>query len=147
MLHEWLMFLHILSVVLYFGGAVAVTIQATGAARIPRQFLTLTERSNRAIGVGAVLTLLTGIALVVESDVFDFSTFFVWFGIAAVVLSGAVDGLYTSRKTAAIKAAIDDEGPDSPIVAAGFRQVIRVSVALLVLLAIVAWAMVFNTGA
>ena len=141
MLRDWLLFLHIVSVVVYLGGAVTITVQSTAAAGIPRQFLRLAEQAGRAIGIGAVLTLLTGIALVVESDFWGFSMFFVWFGIAAV------DGLYTRRKTAAIGVAIEDEGPGSPRVTAGLQQVVMVSGAVLVLLLTVIWAMVFKAGA
>ncbi len=147
MLRDWLLFLHIVSVVVYLGGAVTITIQATGAAGIPRQFLRLAKQADRAIGIGAVLTLLTGVGLVVESDFWSFSMFFVWFGIGALVLSGAVDGLYTRRKTAAIEAAIDNEGPDSQTVTGHLQQVVVVNGAVLVLLLTVIWAMVFKAGA
>ena len=147
MLRDWLLFLHIVSAVVYVGGAVTITIQATGATGIPRQFLRLSEQAGRAVGIGAVLTLLTGIGLVLESDFWSFSMFFVWFGIGAVVISGAVDGLYTRRKTRAIEAAVDLEGPNSPTVAAQFQQVVMVNGAVLVLFVIVIWAMVFKAGA
>ena len=146
MLRDWLLFLHIVSVVVYLGGAVAITVQSTAAAGIPRQFLSLADRAGRAVGIGAGLTLLTGIALVVESDFWGFSMFFVWFGIAALVISGAVDSVFTRRQTAAIEAAIEDDGPDSPKVIAGFQRVARVNAVVIVLLVFVVWTMVFKAG-
>ncbi len=147
MLHEWLLFIHIVSVVVYVGGAVAVTVQATGAAGMPHQFLALSEVAGRAVGIGAVFTLLSGIALVLESEVWGFSMFFVLFGIFALVISGAVEGLYTRRRTAAIEAAVEEEGADAPKIGASLRQVTSVNAIVIVLLVTVIGTMVFKTGA
>ena len=147
MLRDWLLFLHIISVVVYLGGAIAVTVQATGAAGMPGQFLRLADIAGRAIGVGAVSVLVTGIALVLESDFWGFSMFFVWFAIAAVVVSGAVDSLYSRRQTVAIQASIDEDGPDAPGVAAKIQRMAGVNAVVIALLLFVVWTMVFKTGA
>ena len=80
MLHEWLLFIHIVGAIVFVGGGITLGVQVLGAGRAPRQFLDLAELAGRAIGVGAVLTLLSGIALVVESDVWSFSMGFVLLG-------------------------------------------------------------------
>lgn len=147
MLRDWLLFLHIVSAMVYVGGAVAVTVQATGAAGSAGQFLKFAELAGRAIGVGAALTLITGIGLVLESDVWGFSMFFVLFGIAALVISGAIDSLYTRRRTRAIEATVEDEGSDSARAAADLRRVAVVNAVVIVLLVAVIWTMVFKTGA
>jgi len=142
-LHEWLLFIHIVSAVVYVGGAVAVTVQATGAASAPRQFLRLADLAGRVIGISAVFTLLAGVALVLEGDEWGFSMTFVLIGIGVVLASGAVDGMYTRRKSAAIEAAIDEGGPE---VSAGLRQVTLVNAVVIALLVVALWAMVFKPG-
>jgi hypothetical protein len=146
MLHEWLLVVHIISAVVYVGGAVAVTVQATGAADAPGQFLKLADLAGRAIGIGAVFTLVTGVALVLESDVWSFSMTFVLIGIGALLVAGGVEGLYTRRKVAAVEAAIEEQGSDAPDVGAGLRPVMLVNAILIVLFVFTIWAMVFKPG-
>ena len=146
MLHDWLLFLHILSAVVYIGGAVAVTVQATAAAEMPRQFLRMADLAGRAIGIGAALTLVTGIGLVLEGG-YGFSTTFVLVGIGAILIAGAVEGMYSSRKMKAAKAAIeDDEGANASSVGESMRQVMMVNIGVLALLVFAIWAMVFKPG-
>jgi len=146
MLHDWLLFLHILSAVVYIGGAVAVTVQATAAAEMPRQFLRMADLAGRAIGIGAALTLVTGIGLVLEGG-YGFSTTFVLVGIGAILIAGAVEGMYSSRKMKAAKAAIeDDEGANASSVGESLRQVMMVNIGVLALLVFAIWAMVFKPG-
>ncbi len=147
MVHEWLLFIHILSGVVFVGGAVTLGVQAVRAGRAPRQFLDAAELAGRAIGVGAVLTLLSGIALVLESDVWSFSMGFVLFGIATIVISGVVDALYFRKRTVAIESAIETGGPDSPVVQAGLQRLARVNAIVILLYIAVIWAMVFKPGA
>jgi uncharacterized membrane protein len=144
---EWLLFVHILSAVVYLGGAITVTIQATGAAAMPGQFLKMADLAGRAIGIGAVFTLLSGLALVVESDVWDFSMTFVAIGIGGLLIAGAVEGMYSRKRVAAVEIAIDEEGPEADSVGAGIRRVMSVNVVLIGLLVFVLWAMVFKPGA
>ncbi len=80
-LHEWLLFIHIVGAIVFVGGGITLGVQVLGARRAPRQFLDAAKLAGRGIGVGAVLTLLSGIALVfVESEVWSFSMGFrsVW---------------------------------------------------------------------
>lgn len=146
MLRDWLLFLHIVSGVVYLGGAVAVTVQATGAAAMPRQFLKLADVAGRAIGIGAALTLVTGIALVLESDFYGFSMTFVLIGIGGLLISGAVDGMFTRKRVAALQAKMDEEGPDAPGIGEGLRRVMMVNAAVIGILVFVIWAMVFKPG-
>ncbi|GMQ84524.1 MAG: hypothetical protein BMS9Abin07_0088 [Acidimicrobiia bacterium] len=146
MLHEWLLFIHILSAVVYVGGGVTVTMQATAATGAPSQFLRFADLAGRMIGIGAVFTLLTGVALVLESDVWSFTTTFVIIGIGVVTASGAVEGMYSRKKVAAIEAAIEQGGPEAPEVSAGLRQVILVNATVIAFLVLVIWAMVFKPG-
>jgi len=146
MLRDWLLFLHIVAGVVYLGGAVAVTVQATGAAAMPRQFLKLADLAGRAIGIGAALTLVTGIALVLESDFYGFSMTFVLIGIGGLLIAGAVEGMYTRRRVAALQAALDEEGAEASGIGDGLRQVITVNAVLIGILVFVVWAMVFKPG-
>lgn len=146
MLRDWLLFFHILSAAVYVGGAVAVTVQATGAAEMPRQFLKMADLAGRAIGIGAALTLVTGIGLVLESDFYGFSMTFVLIGIGAILIAGAVEGMYSSRKVKAAKAAVEEDGPEAAGVGASLRQVMMVNVGVLALLVFAIWAMVFKPG-
>jgi hypothetical protein len=145
-LRDWLLFFHILSAVIYIGGAVAVTIQATGAGAIPRQFLALADSAGRAIGLGGALTLITGVALVLESDVWTFEMTFVIIGIGGMLLAGAVEGLFSRRRIKAVEAAVEEDPIDTEAVAGSLRQVMLVNAAVLAVLVFVIWAMVFKPG-
>lgn len=145
MLNEWLLYLHVISAIVYVGGAFAVTLQAFGVGDAPGPFLRFADLAGRAIGAGAVATLLTGLALVIESDVWDFSMFFVWFGIVAIVASGAIDGLYSRRRTRDAEAAV--ERGDTGDARSTIRQMVTVNGAVLAVFAVVAWTMVFKAGA
>lgn len=144
MLSEWLLFLHVISAVVYVGGAVVVTVQALGVGADAGPFLRFEKPAGRAIGAGAVATLLTGLALVIESDVWEFSMFFVWFGVAAIVVSGAIDGMYTRRRTREAEAAV--ERGDTGDARSTIRRVATVNLAVLAVFVVVVWAMVFKTG-
>lgn len=145
MLSEWLLFLHILSAIVYLGGAVAVTLQAFGADEDPGAFFRFADLAGRAIGPAAGLTLLTGLALVIESDVWTFSMFFVWFGIAVIVISGAIDGMVRRRSQRDIEAAL--ERGDAQDAGARIRRIATINTVVLAVFAVVVWAMVFKTGA
>ncbi len=147
MLHEWLLFVHIVGAIVFVGGGITLGVQVLGARRAPRQFLDAAKLAGRAIGVGAVLTLLSGIALVfVESDVWSFSMGFVLFGIATIVISGAVDALYFRKQTSAIEVAIEEGGPESPEVHAGLLRLARANAIVILLYVATVWAMVFKPG-
>lgn len=145
MLSEWLLYVHVLSAIVYVGGAVAVTSQAFGAGQAPGPFLTFSELAGRAIGLAAILTLLSGLVLVLESDVWGFSMFFVWFGIAAIVAAGAVEGIYQRKRLREAEAAAEDGDGESAAVA--IRQMATVNAAVLAVFAVVVWTMVFKAGA
>jgi hypothetical protein len=145
MLSEWLLYLHVLSAIVYVGGGVAVTFQALGAGTAPGPFLTFSELAGRAIGLAAIITLLSGLALVIESDVWGFSMFFVWFGIAAIVGAGAVEGIYQRKRLREAEKAVE-QGDDAGA-AIRIREMATVNAAVLVVFAAVVWAMVFKAGA
>lgn len=145
MLRDWLLFFHIVSAVVYIGGAVAVTVQATGAAAMPRQFLKMADLAGRAIGIGGALTLVTGIGLVLEIDRYGFTTTFVLIGIGTMLLAGAVEGMYARKKVAAVQAAVD-EGQEGADIGDSLRRVMMVNAGLIALLVFAIWAMVFKPG-
>jgi uncharacterized membrane protein len=145
--HDWLLFIHILSAIVYLGGAIAVTAQATGATAMPRQFLALADVAGKAIGAGAVILFLSGVGMVLESAVWGFSDTFVLIGIGGLLIAGAVEGMVSRKRIAAVKATIEEDGPDAAEVGQGIRQVMLVNTAVLALLVFVVWAMVFKPGA
>lgn len=144
MLSEWLLYVHVLSAIVYVGGGVAVTLQALGAGKAPAAFLTFSELAGRAIGAAAVLTLLSGLALVIESDVWSFSMAFVWVGIVGIVAAGAVEGIYQRKRLSEAEAAA--QHGDDAAAGASIRQMATANAAVLAVFLVVVWAMVFKPG-
>ncbi len=147
MLSQWLLFFHVVGAVLYVGGIITVGVQALRADTNMRAFLDFNEVAGRTIGAGALIVFASGIAMVIESSIWRWTDAFVIFGITALVFSGAVDGLFFRPRTRQLEAALAEEGPDSPDVAAFARQLTIANWLFVVLFLAVILAMVFRWGA
>jgi hypothetical protein len=93
----------------------------------------------------AVLTILTGIGLVVTVAPWTFTTGFVLIGMATVLVSGIVDSLYLQKRARRIAALIDEQS-DSPEIGAQLRGITRGAGAVNILFILTIWAMVFKPG-
>lgn len=101
-MREVLLVLHILGAALWIGGGV-VTVLARrplvgGDRSISIVWMGLEEKLGKAyFPATAILTLLTGIGLVILADEYDFLDLFVLIGIAAFLLSAIGNSAYVGR--------------------------------------------------
>ena len=106
--------LHVSSVVVAFGPTFAFGIYITIAARKdPRSMPTILEAQttiNRSLlTIGGILVLITGLYLVLDSETWEFSDFFVAWGILAIlVLLGLTHRFFLPNDQRALRAARRD---------------------------------------
>jgi uncharacterized membrane protein len=110
----------------------------------PDGFLQVAEAASPAIGLGAVLTLVSGVGLVLQSDAWRFSMPWIVAGIAMIVIAGTAESVYFVRQLAAIRTTVDQQGKDAPEVAARLERVTHVAAVINALVVVVVWLMVFK---
>ena len=143
--YEALLTVHIIAAVIWVGGAFAVNILV---ARMQKagdhaRLLDLTK-DFEALGMkvfmpASIVVLLAGIGLVLEVDGFDFTDFWVAFGLAGIAFSIVVGAGYLSPESGRLNALAASKGPDDPEVQARMKKIAMVSrVELVVLLLVVA---------
>jgi uncharacterized membrane protein len=145
---RWLLFVHISGVVLYVGGDVVLNMLALQAyrSRDPAGFLQVAKTASPVIGSGAVLTLLSGLGLVLQSDAWRFSMAWIIAGIAMIVMAGAAESIYFGKQLQAIRSTLDEKGADAPEIAGFLRKVVTAATVINALFFVVVWLMVFKPG-
>ena len=92
------------------------------------------------------IVLLAGLALVLESEVYDFSMVWILFAIVIVIASAILGGAFSSRRLKTLFALAEERGPADPAVSQSFGTVLNVATIETLILLIVAWVMVFKPG-
>jgi uncharacterized membrane protein len=149
-LYEWLLFLHVVAAMVWVGGTALTSVLATIVARrqdrrAVEQFVSNLSTVGPLVMAPATLGVVGfGIWLVLDSDAWDFGQTWVW--LALVLFAGAfvVGAAFQSRSAIAARRAAD-AGDD----AEASRQLARWawgSRAILILLVVAAWDMVFKPG-
>lgn len=145
-MRDGLLFLHILGVAGWIGGGIYGTLASSTVARSgPPAAAILTAIEKRAsayFGITSALVLLSGIGLVLTSDVYGWGDTFVLIGLGAFVISGIVQS--TIGKTANTRLlAAAEENSDLPGALGAWR---RVSMFDALVLFVVVWAMIAKLG-
>lgn len=144
---RWLLFFHIGGAIVYVGGNILLHMLAVQTIRDGRidSFMHTLSSSARGIAIGAVLTILTGVGLVVIVESWTFNTGFVLVGLATILFSGIADGLYIQKRVRRI-ADLIHERPHSPEIRVHLKEVTRGAGAVNILFILTIWAMVFKPG-
>jgi putative copper export protein len=108
--YQWFLFFHILAATMWVGGGLALTVLSLSARRAGREQELILVRLGTTIGgpffgVAGMALLGFGIALV-ENGNWDWSTFFVIFGLIAWAWSAAVGIFYYGPEQQRIDAAL-----------------------------------------
>jgi len=147
LMRNWLLFFHILGAAGWVGGGLhswySYNQIAKDAARSGAALETLSKGADRYFGPVAVLTLLTGIALVWTQDPWNWGDTFVLIGIGVFVFSALWQPLVASKVERRLLDAVESGG-DVPGAMGAANRVTAVDVAV-VLVAL--WAMVVKLGA
>lgn len=148
-LYEVLLFVHILGFAVWVGGSImlgliSARIQRTGDAAYRARFARSAGIVGPAIGVSAVLILVTGSWMVIESFRIDLSQLWVWLSLALFLLSAIVGALYFAPASDRIVRALEEGGVEEADRRAGvFNLVSRLDTLLLV---VILGLMVFKPG-
>ena len=144
-LYEILLTVHIIAAVIWVGGAFAVNVlvarmqKAGQHARLldlGKDFETL---GMKVFMPASIVVLLAGIGLVLEVDGFDFSDFWIAFGLAGIAFSVVVGAGYLGPESGRLNELAAKKGPDDPEVQARMKKLANISrFEMLILLLVVA---------
>ncbi|MFQ5967296.1 MAG: DUF2269 family protein [Acidimicrobiia bacterium] len=151
-LRDWLLYIHIVAGMIWLGGAIFFQLLGLWAARHPDPARssdgarTLVWVGPRVVVPALAITLLAGIALVLESSVWDFSMTWILIALVVVVASLASFFVYYFPASRRVIAIFDDQGPGPPLFSLWGRIVLisRINVLLLI---VVLGVMIFKPGA
>jgi len=149
-LHEWLVFLHVLSAMVWVGGLVALIAFGTYVIRtgedvaVARFISSLRVVGPLVLSPAAGLVLVLGIWMVVDDDAWSFGQTWIWLSLALVAAAILVGAVFLSRTTLAAERAA--KAGDQ----VGARQLLRRwswgIMLILLLLVVTTWAMFFKPG-
>lgn len=146
-MRDWLLFFHILGAAGWIGGGLygwfTTTQIVKSGSTSGRALATLAGTADRYFGPVALLTLLTGIALVWTQDPWGWNDAFVLIGIGVFVFSAIYQPLVSSKSEKQLLDAIES-GSDT---SAAMRTTHRVLAVDLAVVLVALWAMVVKLGA
>jgi putative copper export protein len=143
-------FLHLLAAIVWLGGVAALNILQLQVGRGPDRaalgpVLRRSDLYGRAvIAPAGVVTLFTGILLVIQDDEVSWSDLWIWWGIAGMVVSLGLGATLIRANNAGLRRLTAQPRYDDQQVSTGQRRAaVLYGINLLVLLSVV-WAMVFR---
>jgi uncharacterized membrane protein len=142
----WLHFIHFIGVVLYVGGDIVLNVLAwqTSKDRNPEGFLQIVKAATPVIGGGAVLTLISGLWMIGQNEIWQFSMGWVLAGIAMIIIAGVAESIYFGLQLQMIRSELIEKGPQSPRIAVCMSNIVKVGAIINVLFIVVIWLMVFK---
>ena len=145
-MYLWVLFVHVCGVTLYVGGDVFLNVVAFHALREnrPTMLVEIAKQTTPAVSTGAVLTVLSGTALVLTSEAWHFSSTWVISGIAMVLIAGSAEITYFQRQLSQIESVVTSRGPEDAEVIARLRGVVWAATLVNVLFFAVIWLMMFK---
>jgi uncharacterized membrane protein len=149
-LYDWLLFLHVLAAMVWVGGGVALAVLAARVLRDPDEAaVPRFTRSLRALGPlvlapATIAVVALGVALVLESDAWDFGQLWVQLGLGLFAAAFLVGAAFQSRAALGAERATTRGDHDEAV-----RQLTRWSWGyrlILVLLVVATWDMTTKPG-
>ncbi len=151
MSYELLLFVHVLSAIIWVGVVFSAQAVAWGLQRAKDvagllDFAKKAQILGTVAGPAVVLLLVAGIALV-EKLGYSYTDPWIVIGLSGFVGSILVGGVTANRISKRVEAYAEERGADDPAVAAGVRRLWIVARIDLVILLMVVWAMTWRPGA
>ena len=149
-LTDLLVSLHVLSAVVWVGGAITVQIMAVRAqntkdgARVAQLGGEIEWVGQHIFFPASMLLLLSGIWMVVRS--YTFGQFWILFGLAGIAFSAITGAAFLGPETGRIKALMEARGFDDPEVMSRTARIFLISRIELVILVLVVLDMVTKPG-
>lgn len=146
-MRDWLLIFHILGAAAWIGGGLHSWFSYTQLARAAEtsgsSLVTLSKSADRYFGPVAVLTLLTGVVLVLTEDAWGWGDTFVIIGLGVFLFSAVWQPLVSSKVEKRLLDASEGRGSLGAAMGA-FHRTAMVDVAVLL---VALWAMVVKLGA
>lgn len=143
--YEALLAVHIIAAAIWVGGAFAVNVLVTRMQRANQHARVLElGKDFETLGMkvfmpASIVVLLAGIGLVLVVDGFEFTDFWIAFGLAAIAFSIAVGAGYLGPESGRLNALAAEKGADDPEVQARMAKLANISrFEMLILLLVVA---------
>jgi putative copper export protein len=149
-LETLLHFLHVLAAIVWLGGVAALNVLQLQMGRGPDRaalgpLLRRSDRYGRAvIAPAGVVTLVTGILLVLQDDEVSWSDLWIWWGIAGMVISLGLGATLIRANNAELRQLTAEPPYDDRQVSTGQRRAALLYATNLLVLLSVLWAMVFQ---
>ncbi|HEU4917952.1 MAG TPA: DUF2269 family protein [Acidimicrobiia bacterium] len=147
-MRDFLLYLHIVGAAGWIGGGLFAifafpAVASSGPPAAASILESFEKRSGPYFGITSGLVLLSGIALVLTSDVFGWGDAFVLIGLGAFLITAIVESTLGRRANERLTSAAES-GADLPRAVSSWR---RISIIDLVVLFVVVWAMITKIGA
>jgi uncharacterized membrane protein len=151
-MYPWLLFLHVLSAMVWIGGGLillltGLRVRASADPRRAADFAgTLPYLALRSLAPAIVLLLLTGVGMVLSNAAWQFSQTWVLLALGLFVLAFAIGAVYLSRAGAALLRVAGGEAGDATSVTPFLNRWLLGYGAVLLILVVVVWDMIFKPG-
>ena len=149
--YEALLFGHLIAVIAWVGTDIALQLfymraKMAGPGQVATFVADVEWIGLRLLNPASLLVVLFGVLLVIDSDFYGFSQFWVWIGLVMFAISAATGAGFLGPESGRIKALIESHGADSPEVQRRTARILAISRIELVLLILVMLDMVLKPG-
>lgn len=147
---EWLLFIHIVAVITWLGGALFLQILGWRSMRaepaVQIEFMKTAQLGGTVFMVAGLIVLGAGIWMVIDSPVYGFDQLWISFALTVVIISAVLGMAFYGPQTTNALAIAEDEGPQSTAFQKVNRRIGTVAALELLALFLVVFAMVFKPG-
>ncbi len=149
--YEFLLFGHLVAAMTWFGGDLMVQMfylraKVSGPLAVAQFAKDVEWIGLRVLNTAALLVAVFGVLLVIDSDFYEFSQFWVSAGLAMFLLSAVTGAAFLGPETGRIGKLSDERGPEDPEVQARIGRVLMVSRIEFTLLVLIVLDMVLKPG-
>jgi uncharacterized membrane protein len=147
-LHDLLKFVHVTGAIAWIGSGIGLLVLSRLLVRT-REYSALEAVGRQSQSLGnvlfmpaAMLTVASGIALVLTESAYRFGELWILLGFGGIIASGAAQMGVAEPASKRFQEAVADEGTDQLVLTAAARRIALGNVLDVVLLLLVVWAMV-----
>lgn len=149
-MRHWILFFHVLSVIVWLGGSIYVEALMAGAGRsggegtLTTTFRRIGPTNRRLFNLAGVSTLVFGFWLVFASPGWRFEMIWITVGIVLATIAVVIDLFYTTPRTDRVERMIDDPEQSDDAINAVIKQIVNAGHARVGLLFVTFVFMIFK---
>ena len=150
MIHRWLLFLHILGCIVWFGSGITMSLVGMSVRRTPeRSVVAAFAKTLRVLGLqvfmpAMAIVLVTGLIMVLDNSHWKILAPWILIGLGAFLLAFLTGAIYLSRASRGLYKAVANIESDLQDAAAYVSRWLKGYSAILLLLLLAVWDMVFK---